>query len=117
MASSMTLSSGTLLLIIAASAPSAMIHFAPGFTPGAKSSGATAFFNYNLTANDDIYWRWDRFDNDPVTRNDIRAFNLGYLRKIGPNSRLGIDYQFKNDVTFNDDRLNNSLSITWNMLY
>jgi len=91
--------------------------FAPGFSPGLKSSGAAAFFNYNLTANDDIYWRWDKFENDPVTGRDIRAFNLGYLRAIGPNSRISIDYQWKNDVTFNDDELNNSFSITWNVLY
>ncbi len=91
--------------------------FAPSFSTGKRSSGAAVFFNYNLTANDDVYWRWDRFDNDPVTDQDIRAFNLGYLRKIGPNSRIGIDYQSKTDVTFNDDELNNSLSITWNLQY
>ena len=34
--------------------------FAPAFVAGAKSSGAAAFFNYNLTAKDDVYWRWDR---------------------------------------------------------
>ena len=45
------------------------------------------------------------------------TFNVGYLRRTGPNSRIGIDYQSKNDVTFNDDELNNQLSITWNALY
>ena len=91
--------------------------FAPGFAPGEKSAGAAAFFNFNLSPRDDIYWRWDRFENDPVTRNDIRAFNFGYLRALGPNSRIGIDYQLKNDVTFNDDDLNNAFSITWNVAY
>jgi hypothetical protein len=91
--------------------------FAPAFTPGTTSSGATAFFNYNLTANDDIYWRWDRFESDPVTGNDIRVFNLGYIRRLGDNSRISLDYQTKNDVTFNDDELNTQFSITWNMEY
>jgi hypothetical protein len=91
--------------------------FAPGFVPGDKSSGVAAFFNYNLTANDDIYWRWDKFKNDPVTTGNIRAFNLGYLRQIGPNSRIGIDYQRKSNVTYNDDELNNALSIIWNVAY
>lgn len=91
--------------------------FTPGFMPGLKSSGTTAFFNYSLSRNDDIYWRWDKFENDPVTRDDIRAFNLGYLRQIGPNSRIGVDYQRKNNVTFNDDELNNALSFTWNVSY
>lgn len=91
--------------------------FAPGFALGEKSSGAALFFNYNISPEDDVYWRWDKFANDPVTRKDIRAFNVGYLRAIGPNSRIGIDYQRKNDVTFNDDELNNAFSITWNVEY
>lgn len=91
--------------------------FAPGFVPGERSSGAALFFNYNLSPHDDIYWRWDKFENDPVTNRDIRAFNVGYLRAIGPNSRIGIDYQQKNDVSFNDDELNNAFSITWNVEY
>jgi len=91
--------------------------FAPGFTPGAESEGVAAFFNYALTARDDIYWRADRFDNDPVTNRDIRAVNVGYLRSLGQNSRIGIDYQSKNDVTFNDDELNNAFTFTWNVSY
>lgn len=91
--------------------------FVPGFVREEKSSGVAAFFNYNLNSRDDIYWRWDRFDNDPVTGRDIEAFNVGYLRSIGPNSRIGVDYQTKNDVTFNDDELNTRLSVTWNVLY
>jgi hypothetical protein len=91
--------------------------FAPGFTPGAESDGISAFFNYTLTARDDIYWRADRFDNDPVTNLDIRSVNLGYLRSLGPNSRIGIDYQSKNAVTFNDDELNNAFTFTWNVSY
>jgi hypothetical protein len=91
--------------------------FAPAFVPGEKSSGAALFFNYNLSSQDDIYWRWDKFENDPVTLRDIRAFNIGYLRAVGPNSRIGFDYQRKNDVTFNDDDLNNAFSITWNVGY
>lgn len=91
--------------------------FAPAFTPGAESTGVAAFFNFNLTANDDIYWRWDRFENDPVTGNDISAFNVGYIREVGEHSRIGIDYQTKDGVTFNDDELNTKFSITWNVLY
>lgn len=91
--------------------------FTPGFTPGAKSSGGALFFNYRLTSSDDVYWRYDQFDNDPVTGEDVRAFNVGYLRALGPNSRLGVDYQSKSDVTFNDDELNTKLTINWNLTY
>jgi hypothetical protein len=91
--------------------------FAPAFVAGAKASGAAAFFNYSLTAKDDVYWRWDRFTNDPVTGRDIRAFNAGYLRALGASSRIGFDYQTKNDVTFNDDALNTQLTMTWNVVF
>lgn len=91
--------------------------FAPGFAPGAESEGTSLFMNYALTVKDDIYWRADRFENDPVTNRDIRAVNVGYLRSLGPNSRIGIDYQSKNDVTFNDDELNNAFTFTWNVSY
>jgi len=91
--------------------------FAPGFIPGSYSSAGAVFFNYSVTRNDEIYWRYDQFNNDPVTSKNARAFNLGYLRKIGANSRLGIDYQFKNRVTYNDDELNTKLAITWNVIY
>jgi hypothetical protein len=91
--------------------------FAPAFTPGAESTGVAAFFNFNLTPKDDIYWRWDRFENDPVTGLDITAFNLGYIHRIGEHSRIGIDYQTKDDVTFNDDELNTKFAITWNLLF
>ncbi len=91
--------------------------FAPAFTPGEKSWGATAFFDFNLTPRDDVYWRWDRFDNDPVTGENPRAFNVGYLRRIGSSSRLAIDYQWKDDVTFNDDELNTQLSLRWDIVY
>lgn len=91
--------------------------FAPGFEPGLDSWGAAAMFDFRLTDRGDVYWRWDRFDNDPVTRNDVSAFNAGYLRRIGESSRLGIDYQSKSDVTFNDDALNSKLTISWNVVY
>jgi hypothetical protein len=91
--------------------------FAPGFVPGSHSSAGAAFFNLNLTRADDIYWRYDQFNNDPVTRRNVRAFNFGYLHQVGPNSRIGIDYQWKNRITFNDDELNTRLAVTLNLLY
>jgi hypothetical protein len=90
--------------------------FAPGFTPGEKTSGSAAFFDYRLTSRDQVYWRWDQLANDPVTRANVHAFNVGYLRQIGESSRIGFDYQRKDDVTFNDDELNTHFSIRWNIL-
>lgn len=62
-----------------------------------------------------MYGRYDQFNGDPVFGYDVRAFNLGYLRKVGAYSRIGIDYQFKNRVTANDDSLNSRLQVSWNV--
>jgi len=52
-----------------------------------------------------------------VSGKSIRAFNFGYLRRIGENSRISVDYQFKNRVSYNDDLLNTWLQIIWNVVY
>jgi phosphate-selective porin len=100
--------------------PSTLLSAAPEFTaafaPGAQSWGAAALFDYQL-ANADVYWRWDRFGNDPVSGKDIRAFNVGWFRELGEHSRLGFDYQWKNDVSYNDDELNTQFSFRWNVVY
>jgi hypothetical protein len=91
--------------------------FAPGFEPGQKTWGAAALFDYRLTPSDEVYWRWDRLDNDPVTRANVRAFNVGYLRRLGESSRIAFDYQRKDDVSYNDDELNTRFAIRWSVLY
>jgi len=89
--------------------------FAPAFQPGARSSGGTVFSSVQLTGADQAYGRYDQFNGDPVFGYDVRAFNVGYLRKVGAYSRIGIDYQFKNRVTANDDSLNSRLQVSWNV--
>ena len=89
--------------------------FAPAFQPGARSSGGTLFSMVRLTGVDQVYGRYDQFNGDPVFGYDVRAVNVGYLRKVGAYSRIGIDYQFKNRVTANDDSLNSRLQLTWNV--
>jgi len=89
--------------------------FAPAFRPGAQSSGGTVFSSLRLTSTDQIYGRFDQFNGDPVYDYDVRAFNVGYLRRVGAHSRIGIDYQFKNRVTANDDSLNSRLQVSWNV--
>ena len=91
--------------------------FAPGFEPGIKTTGATASFNYRFTGNDSVYWRADHLSDDPVSRATVRAYNVGYLRQVGDKSRIGIDYQWKDGVTFNDDKVNTELAVRWNLIY
>ena len=89
--------------------------FAPAFTPGAKSTGGAIFSAYNLTSLDQVYGRFDRFNGDPVYGYDAQAVNVGYLRRVGQYSRVGIDYQWKNRITANDDSLNSRLQVIWNV--
>ena len=91
--------------------------FAAAFRPGARSKGAVAFGSVRLTNRDDVYARFDQFTNDPVTGAGVRAFNIGYLRAIGDSSRVSVDYQFKNRLSYNDDHLNTRLQISWNVIY
>ena len=91
--------------------------FAPAFRPPLRSTGAVAFANVQWTARDDVYGRYDQFTNDPVTGRTVKAFNFGYVRTFGEHAKVGIDYQFKNRLSHNDDRLNTRLQVTWNVLY
>lgn len=91
--------------------------FASAFRPGARSSGGHFFTNYRLTDKDNIYARYDGFNNDPVTSRNVRAFNFGYFRQVGDTSRLSFDYQFKNRPSFNDDAINGRLNITWGIAF
>jgi hypothetical protein len=58
----------------------------------------------------------DLADNrDPVKGYNLRAFNFGYLRHLGEMTRIGVDYQFKNRPSFNDDGVNWRFHITWSI--
>jgi hypothetical protein len=93
------------------------LRFTAAFAAGAESWGAAALFDYRLTDTSDVYWRWDRFANDPVSGKDIRAFNVGYFHRLGEHSRIGVDYQWKNNLSLNDDELNTQFSFRWNVTY
>ncbi len=91
--------------------------YAPAFRPGAKSTGAATFANIRVSRRNDLYGRFDWFRNDPVTSHSVHAWNVGYFRTLSESGRIGVDYQWKNRLSYNDDRLNTRLQITWNVLY
>src|SRR5688572_19532828 len=99
--------------------PSTLLAIEPDFTPairpGAHPSAGNLFITYQLTARDNLYSRYDRFNGDPVTGINVRAFNFGYFRSLGENSRLSFDYQFKNRPSFNDDALNGRFNLSWSI--
>ena len=106
---------------VAGNMPSTLLslspEFAPSFRPGAHSVGGSLFASFRLAKADQVYGRYDQFNGDPVSAKNIRAFNFGYFHHIGENSRLGVDYQFKTRVSYNDDLLNTRLQIVWNVVY
>jgi hypothetical protein len=89
--------------------------FAEAFRPGAKSSGGALFATWRLTNKDHVYARYDQFNRDPGTGYNVRAFNFGYLRYLGEMTRIGVDYQFKNRPSFNDDAVNGRFHINWSI--
>jgi hypothetical protein len=105
--------------IMAGNTPSTLLgiepEFADAFRPGAKSAGGALFATWRLTDCDHVYARYDQFNRDPVKGYNVRAFNFGYLRYLGEMTRIGIDYQFKNRPSFNDDAVNGRLNITWSI--
>jgi hypothetical protein len=104
---------------VAGNTPSTLLgiepEFADAFRPGAKSAGGALFATWRLTNRDHVYARYDQFNRDPVKGYNVRAFNFGYLRYLGEMTRIGVDYQFKNRPSFNDDALNGRFHINWSI--
>jgi len=105
--------------IVAGNTPSTLLgiepEFAEAFRPGAKSAGGALFATWRLTRRDHVYARYDQFNRDPVKGYNVRAFNFGYLRHLGEMTRIGVDYQFKNCPSFNDDAVNGRFHINWSI--
>jgi cell division protein FtsB len=105
--------------IVAGNTPSTLLgiepEFADAFRPGAKSAGGALLATLRLTGHDQVYARYDQFNRDPVRGYSVRAFNFGYQRYLGEMTRIGVDYQFKNRPSFNDDALNGRFHINWSI--
>jgi phosphate-selective porin O/P len=86
--------------------------FAPAFGPGLKTSGFATGVVYRLSQADQAYGRFDLLAGDPVTGETARAVDLGYLHAIDEHARIGVNWQWKNRPTFNDDDVNTRFQIT-----
>ena len=91
--------------------------FAPAFAPGLKTSGVTAGAIYRFTDADQAYGRFDLLDGDPVTGETAHAVDIGYLRVIDEHARIGVNWQWKNRPTFNDDEVNTRFQITIGVVF
>ena len=47
-----------------------------------------------------------------MTGETARAVDVGYLRRIDEHARIGVNWQWKNRPTFNDDEVNTRFQIT-----
>lgn len=106
---------------VAGNMPSTLLglppEFAPAFRPGRRSAGGAILAIYQVAERDKVYARYDQFNGDPVSGLNVRAFNFGYTRSVGERLRVGLDYQFKNRLSFNDDAVNTSFQLTWGLLF
>jgi Phosphate-selective porin O and P len=91
--------------------------FAPAFAPGLKTSGVTTGAIYRFTDADQAYGRFDLLDGDPVTGETAHAVDIGYLRVIDEHARIGVNWQWKNRPTFNDDEVNTRFQITIGVVF
>jgi len=103
--------------VVAGDMPSTLLSiapaFAPAFRPGRHVAGGAVFATYQLTDKNNVYVRYDQLNRDLVNGLNIRAVNWGYFRELPANSRIGIDFQQKNHLSFNDDAVNSQLQVTW----
>jgi hypothetical protein len=107
--------------IIAGNMPSTLLSlqpvFAPQFRPGRHAAAGTVFATYHVGNQDDLYVRYDQFNRDLVNGFNIRAINFGYQRKLPANTTVGIDFQQKNHLSFNDDAVNSRFQVTWGIVF
>ena len=112
---------GARVEIIRGTRPSTFLSREPEFTeafvPGAHTSGGSAAGLFRLTTADQIYIRYDTLFGDPMTGENVRATSAGYLRFIGEHTRLGVNYQWKNRPTFNDDAVNTKFQTTLGIVF
>lgn len=90
--------------------------FFPAFRPGTHSTAGEVSAIYRVVKSHNAYARYNQFNGDPVTGQNIRAFNFGYFLPVGERSRLSFDYQIKNHPSFEDDATNGRFQITWGIL-
>lgn len=91
--------------------------FAPAFAPGRKTTGLAAGAIYRLNDVNQAYGRFDMLSGDPVTGENARAVDIGVLHTIDEHARIGVNWQWKNRPTFNDDDINTRFQVTIGVVF
>ena len=68
-------------------------------------------------SSDQIFVRYDTLFGDPMTGQNVRAVNAGYLRLLGEHARVSFNYQLKNRPTLNDDAVNTRFQATLGVVF
>jgi hypothetical protein len=112
---------GTRVEVVRGTRPSTLLsrepEFTQAFSPGAHTSGAAISGLYRLMSSDQIFVRYDTLFGDPMTGQNVRAVNAGYLRLLGEHTRVSFNYQWKNRPTFNDDLVNTRFQATLGVVF
>jgi phosphate-selective porin len=91
--------------------------FAPAFAPGLTTTGFALSSIVQLPGPGQLYLRLDTLAGDPVTNQSVRAIDAGYLRAIDEHARIGVNWQWKNRPTFNDDEINTRFQVTLGVVF
>lgn len=112
---------GARLEMIRGTRPSTLLSREPEFTkaflPGSKTSGGAVAGLFRLTRADQIFVRHDLLFGDPMLGQTVRATSAGYVRFINEHSRIGLNYQWKNHPTANDDAVNTQFQTTLGIVF
>jgi hypothetical protein len=112
---------GTRLELIRGTRPSTLLSREPEFThafvPGSRTSGGAVAGFFRVTGSDQLYARYDVLFGDPMSGQTVRATSAGYLRLLGEHTRIGVNYQWKNRPTFNDDSVNTKFHTTLGIVF
>ncbi len=91
--------------------------FAPAFAPGLKTSGVTAGAIYRFTDADQAVRSLRPARRRSGHGETAHAVDIGYLRVIDEHARIGVNWQWKNRPTFNDDEVNTRFQATLGVVF
>jgi hypothetical protein len=91
--------------------------FTPAFAAGRTTSGVAVAGLVRLSDVAQAYGRFDMLSGDPVTGERASAVDVGVVRVLDEHSRIGVNWQWKNRPTFNDDAINTRVQVTLGVVF
>jgi Phosphate-selective porin O and P len=112
---------GARLEVVRGTMPSTVLALEPEFTPayaaGRTTSGVTVAGLVLLSDAQQAYTRFDMLSGDPVTGERASAVDVGYVGVLDEHARIGVNVQWKDTPTFNDDAINTRVQVTLGVVF